>query len=78
MTLNPVEQAIMKIIEEDIINSKNDYSTLTNNQIAQKLSISPFSIRDKVLRLAKKKVIVKRNDFWTKDMKYHQRVIYLK
>jgi len=77
MKLNPIEEQILSIIKWDIAKSKADYSTLTNNEIAEKIGISVFSIRDKVLKMAKKKVITKRNNFWTSDMKYHNRVIYL-
>lgn len=77
MKLNPIEEQILSIIKQDIAKSKVDYSTLTNNEIANEVGISVFSIRDKVLSMAKKKIITKRNDFWTSDMKYHNRVIYL-
>jgi DNA-binding Lrp family transcriptional regulator len=77
MKLNPIEEQILSIIKQDIAKSKADYSTLTNNEIAEKIGISVFSIRDKVLKMSKKKVITKRNNFWTTDMKYHNRVIYL-
>ena len=77
MTLNPIEQKIIDVIKEDIKQNNTEYSVITNNQISEKLGISVFSIRDKVIRLAKKKVITKRNDVWTTDMKYHNRIIYV-
>lgn len=77
MKLNPIESAILEIIKSDISSGNKEYSTITNNELSSKLGISVFSIRDKVLSLAKKKVIVKRNDVWTSDMKYHNRIIYV-
>jgi len=77
MTLNPIEQKIIDVIKEDIKQNNTEYSVITNNEISEKLGISVFSIRDKVIRLAKKKAITKRNDVWTTDMKYHNRIIYV-
>lgn len=77
MYLNPVEQRIIDILKEDIKNTKKDYSILTNNEIAKEMNISVFSIRDKITRLAEKKAIFRRTNFWDNDLKYHQRIIYL-
>lgn len=78
MKLNPIEEKIIQLIKEDMNKTNSDHSKITNSEISKTLGISPFSIRDHVLKLAKKGAIIKRNDFWTPDMKYHQRVIYLK
>lgn len=78
MKLNPVELAILEVIENDIKKTGKGFSYLTNNEISKELGISVFSIRDKILKLAEKKAIVKRNDVWDTDKKYHNRIIYLK
>lgn len=78
MKLNPVELAILELIEKDIKESGRGFSYLTNNEISKALGISVFSIRDKIIRLADKKAIVKRNDVWDMDKKFHNRIIYLK
>jgi len=77
MLTNPVEQQILDVIKEDINKSEVDYSTLTNNQIASQINKSVFSVRDKIDNLSKKKYLIRRINYWTKDNQYHNRIIYL-
>lgn len=77
MKLNPIELEIVQILTRDILKTGREFSTLTNNEISKELGISVFSVRDKVLSLARKKVITKRNDVWTKDKKFYNRIIYV-
>lgn len=76
MKLNPVELQILKIIENDLLEKNSDYSTLTNNEIANQMNVSVFSVRDKIGNLEKKKAIFRRTDFWDNNGKYHNRIIY--
>jgi hypothetical protein len=48
------DKRIYDYIIKDIENSNKNYSTLTNNTIAHALNLSAFSVRDKVIRLAKR------------------------
>lgn len=78
MKLNPIELEILGVLKEDMLNSGKDYSILTNNEISKKINVSVFSVRDKIIGLANKKVIIKRNDVWDQHKKFHNRIIYLK
>lgn len=78
MKLNPILEEILNVIKKDIETKGCDFSTITNSEIASKLNISAFTVRDKVLQLAKLKQIDKRTNVWTKDRKFYNRIIYVK
>lgn len=78
MKLNPILEEILNVIKKDIETKGCDFSTITNSEIASKLNISAFTVRDKVLQLAKLKQIDKRTNVWTKERKFYNRIIYVK
>ena len=73
---NPRQIAILKIITEDIENT-GDFTPLTNQEIYEKMDfkISPFSIRDHIIKMANNGFIQKINNTWINDV-YYPRVIY--
>jgi len=75
---NPRHKEIYRILMEDIKKNPSGYSTLTNNEIYELMDfkVSPFSIRDHIIKLANKRVIQKVNNTWIDD-NYHPRVIYM-
>ena len=77
MELGKKEQEIFDVIQRDIIENKKPYSTLTNNQISKMLNLSPFSVRDKVISLRKKKKLQTVINYWTEDNSFYNRVILL-
>ena len=78
MKLNPIMQEILEVIQKDIKDTNGEFSTITNTQIAEKLNLSAFTVRDKVIQLANLKHIDKRTNVWTKDRKFYNRIIYVK
>lgn len=76
--MNPRLQDIYDLIKKSIEDGNGLYTTITNTEISKELDISAFTIRDKVIELYKKGHIIKKHNFWTKDRKFYQRVIYLK
>ena len=76
---NPIEQKILDLIVEDINQSQKGFSYLTNNEIAERIKISVFSVRDKILKLQKTGHIQNVLNYWYEiDGKpaYHNRVIF--
>jgi len=74
--MNPIVLKIYDVIMEDIEKSKTGYSTLTNTEISKHFKISPFSIRDHVLKLCNDGYLQKINNYWTDDDKFHNRVLF--
>jgi predicted DNA-binding transcriptional regulator len=75
--LNPREKMIYDLIVEDLKSKNATYSTLTNNEIATTLQISPFTIRDKVLKMVKRGFIKSQTNFWKDKNTYHQRILFI-
>lgn len=73
---NPRQIEILRIITEDI-NKSGDFSALTNHEIYEKLDfkVSPFSVRDHIIKLAQNGFIQKINNTWINDV-YYPRAIY--
>jgi Mn-dependent DtxR family transcriptional regulator len=51
---NHQDKRIYDYVIKNIEESGKNYSVLTNTEIAQALNLSAFSVRDKVIRLAKR------------------------
>lgn len=76
MELKGREKQIYDIVVEDINQSRKPYSVLTNNEIAKKLNVSVFSVRDKITNLHNKKALQRVNEFWDEQGQYHNRILY--
>lgn len=78
MITNPITKEIFDIIKTEINSGNGESTTITNTEIAKKMDISAFTVRDKVIELAKRGFITKRHNVWSKDRTFHNRIIYLK
>ena len=70
---NRNEKRIYDYIMADIMSNGKYYSTLTNVQIGAALEISPITVRDKVIKLAKNKHIVSLVHYFDENNKFWQR-----
>lgn len=73
MIKNPVEKKIYDFIMTDIRTNGKNYSTLTNTEICMALQVSPFTVRDKVIRLYKSNYLVAMIDHWDENNNYFNR-----
>ena len=73
MIKNPVEKKIYDYIMSDIATNGKNYSTLTNTEMCLALQISPFTVRDKVIKLYKSNYLVAITDHWDENNKYFNR-----
>lgn len=78
MITNPITKEIYEIIATEIKKGNGEFTTITNTEIANRMNISAFTVRDKVIELAKRNFILKRHNVWTTERKFHNRIIYLK
>ena len=72
---NQQDKRIYDYVMNDIKNSGKNYSTLTNSQIAQALSLSAFSVRDKVIRLGKRGYLINLVNHYDENNTFFQRKI---
>jgi hypothetical protein len=73
MIKNPVEKKIYDYIMSDIMTNGKNYSTLTNTEICFALQLSPFSVRDKVIKIYKANYLVALIDHWDENNNYFNR-----
>jgi len=73
MIKNPVEKKIYDYIMSDITTNGKNYSTLTNTEMCLALQISPFTVRDKVIKLYKSNYLVAIIDHWDENNNYFNR-----
>lgn len=74
MTLkNPRDKKIYDYIIHDIETNGKNYSTLTNTTISQELGISPVTVRDKVIKLAKQGYFISLVNHFDENDKYFNR-----
>jgi Mn-dependent DtxR family transcriptional regulator len=69
------DKRIYDYIIKDIENSNKNYSTLTNTAISQELNISAFTVRDKVIRLAKRGYLISLVYHYDENHKFFARKI---
>jgi hypothetical protein len=72
---NQNEKRIYDYIVDDINKNGKNYSTLTNVQIGLTLGISPITVRDKVIKLAKQNHLVSLINHFDENNKFFQRKI---
>lgn len=72
---NQQDKRIYDYVIQNIQNSGKNYSSLTNSQIAQALSLSAFSVRDKVIRLAKRGYLISLVNHYDENNVFFQRKI---
>jgi hypothetical protein len=72
---NPVDKKIYDYIINDIKTNGKNYSILTNNVISVSLSIPQNTVRDKVIRLAKKGYLLNLCNHWDENGNYFLRKI---
>jgi DNA-binding GntR family transcriptional regulator len=77
MIKNPVDKRIYELIIRDITTNGKNYSILTNFEISKELGISPISVRDKVIRLAKNDYLVSLVSHWDENNKFFNRKLLL-
>ena len=77
MIKNKIEKKIYDIILNDISTRDNNYSTLTNSEIAMELKISAFTVRDKVISLYKKDFLKCYVNYWDENNKFFHRQLLL-
>lgn len=70
---NRNEKRIYDYIMADIMSNGKYYSTLTNVQIGTALQISPITVRDKVIKLAKQSHLISLVNHFDEYNKYFQR-----
>ena len=70
---NHNEKRIYDLILEDISTSGLNYSILTNVTIGMLLNISPITVRDKVIKLAKQNHLVSLTNHFDENNKYFNR-----
>jgi hypothetical protein len=74
MTLNnPRDKKIYDYIIKDIETSGLNYSTLTNTKISQDLQLSPVTVRDKVIKLAKQGYFISLVNHFDENDRYFNR-----
>lgn len=73
MIKNPVDKKIYNLIVEDITTNGKNYSTLTNVQIGNTLNVSAVTVRDKVIKLAKKGYLTSLVSHWDENNNYFHR-----
>lgn len=71
---NPRTAMILSVILNDIENK--EYSTITNNEIANEVGLSVFTVRDKVRKLIKDKVLQSVQNVWLSKDEFYNRVLY--
>lgn len=67
------ERRIYQFIMQDIMSNGKNYSTLTNVEIGMALGISPITVRDKVIKLAKSKHLTSLTNHFDENNKYFNR-----
>ena len=73
---NPRDKKIYDFILHDIETNGKNYSTLTNSTISKALDISPITVRDKVIKLAKDGYFVSlTNHFDENDMYFNRKLL---
>lgn len=72
---NRSEKRIYDLIISDISSNPNGYSTLTNVEIGKQLELSPITVRDKVIKLSKAKLLVSLTNHFDEKNKYFARKI---
>jgi hypothetical protein len=70
---NPREKKIYDYIMKDIETNGMNYSTLTNTIISKELDISPVTVRDKVIKLAKRGYFISLVNHFDENDKYFNR-----
>jgi DNA-binding GntR family transcriptional regulator len=73
MIKNPVDRMIYDFIMEDIKSNGKNYSILTNTQIGTTLNVSVISVRDKVIKLAKRGYLTSLVNHWDEKNNYFHR-----
>jgi hypothetical protein len=73
MIKNPIDKMIYDLIIKDITTNGKNYSVLTNTQIGTALNVSVISVRDKVIKLAKKGYLTSLVSHWDENNKYFHR-----
>ena len=73
---NPRDKKIYDYIIKDIETNGKNYSTLTNSKISKDLDISPVTVRDKVIKLAKAGYFVSLvNHFDENDIYFNRKLL---
>lgn len=73
---NPRDKKIYDYIVKDIETNGKNYSTLTNSKISKDLDISPVTVRDKVIKLAKAGYFVSLvNHFDENDIYFNRKLL---
>ena len=67
------EKRIYQFIMSDIMTNGKNYSTLTNVEIGTALGISPITVRDKVIKLARAKHLTSLTNHFDHNNKYFNR-----
>jgi DNA-binding GntR family transcriptional regulator len=67
------ERRIYQFIMQDITTNGKNYSILTNVEIGTALGISPITVRDKVIKLAKAKYLTSLTNHFDENNKYFNR-----
>lgn len=70
---SPREQAIYDVILKSMNGGNRTF--ITNQEIANLLNISAFTVRDKVVKLVERKALQRLNNIWIND-EFHNRVLY--
>jgi hypothetical protein len=70
---NPRDKKIYDYIMKDIETNGKNYSTLTNTIISKELDISPVTVRDKVIKLAKQGYFISLINHFDENDKYFNR-----
>jgi DNA-binding Lrp family transcriptional regulator len=70
---NPRDKKIYDYIIDDIETNGKNYSTLTNTIISKELDISPVTVRDKVIKLAKQGYFISLVNHFDENDKYFNR-----
>ena len=70
---NPRDKKIYDYIVQDIESNGKNYSTLTNTVISKDLDISPVTVRDKVIKLAKQGYFISLVNHFDENNNYFNR-----
>ena len=73
MLKNPRDKKIYDYIIQDIDTNGKNYSTLTNTIISKNLDISPVTVRDKVIKLAKQGYFISLVNHFDENNNYFNR-----
>jgi hypothetical protein len=73
MIKNPVDKKIYDFIISDMTSNGKNYSILTNTQIGTALNVSVISVRDKVIKLAKRGYLTSLVNHWDEKNNYFHR-----